>query len=109
MTIAGALRAAANYVEGHAEITAWDLHRQPTEEQQAAKADKVRAVARDMHALADEAETRNVRYAEFEALRDRLYVLGFALTPKIVENVATAIRDAKGPVTAPAKGWLSRP
>ena len=109
MTIAEALRAAANHVEDHAEITAWDLHRQPTEEQQVVKAEKVRVVARAMHALADEAETRVVRYAEFETLKDRLYALGFALTPKLVENVATAFRDAKGPVTAPAKGWLSRP
>lgn len=106
--IATALRAVADDVEARATITTWDAHRQPTEEQQAAKADKLRAVARDMRALADDAETRSIHYAEFDALRGRLYVLGFALTPELVENVAIAIRDAKGPVIAPAKGWLSR-
>ena len=106
--IATALRALADDVEARATITTWDAHRQPTEEQQAAKADKVRAVARDMRALADQAETRSFRYSEFDALKDRLYVLGFALTPDLADKVATAIRDAKGPVTAPARGWLSR-
>jgi hypothetical protein len=91
-----------------ATITTFDAHRQPTEEQRAAKVDKVRAVARDMRTLADDAEMRSIQYAEFDALRGRLYVLGFALTPELVDKVATAIRDAKGPVIAPAKGWLSR-
>ena len=106
--IATALRAVADDVEARTTITTWDAHRQPTEEQRAAKVDKVRVVARDMRTLADDAEIRSIRYAEFDALRGRLYVLGFALTPELVDKVATAIRDAKGPVTAPAKGWLSR-
>ncbi len=106
--IATALRAVADDVEARATITTWDAHRQPTEEQKAAKADKVRAVARDVRTLADQAEMRSVRYADFDTLRSRLYALGFALTPELVDKVAVAIRDAKGPVIAPAKGWLSR-
>ncbi len=103
--IAAALRAVADDVEARAANTTWDAHRQPTEEQ---KADKVRAVARDLRALADDAEIWSIRYEEFDALRGRLYVFGFALIPEIVGKVATAIRDAKGPVIAPAKGWLRR-
>ena len=106
--IATALRAVADDAEARATIPTWDAHRHPTEEQKAAKADKVRAVARDMRALADDAATRSVRYEEFDALRGRLYVLGFALTTELVDKVATSIRDAKGPMIAPAKGWLSR-
>ena len=102
------LRAVADDVEARATITTWDAHRQPTEEQQVAKTDKIRAVAREMRALADQAATRSVRYEEFDALRGRLYVLGVDLTPNLVEKVAIAIRDAKGPMIAPAKGWLSR-
>ena len=107
--IATALRAVADDVEARATIATWDAHRQPTEEQKVVKADKVRAVARDLRALADDAEIRTVRYEEFDVLRSRLYALGYDLTPKLVENVAIAIRDAKGPVIAPAKGWLNRP
>ncbi len=104
-----ALRAVADDVEARATITTWDAHRQPTEEQKAAKADKVRAVAQDLRALADDAETRPVRYEEFDVIRGRLYALGYDLTPKLVENVAIAIRDAKGPMTVLKRGWLSRP
>ena len=106
--IATALRAVADDVEARAAITTWDAHRQPTEEQKTAKADKLRAVARDMRALADDAETRSVRYADFDVLRGRLYVLGLELAPKLVENVAIAIRDAKGPLAARERGWMNR-
>ncbi len=106
--IVTALRTMAEDVEARATVTTWDAHRQPTEEQQAAKAGKVRAVARELRVLADDAETRSVLYAEFDAIKDRLYVVGFALTPKLVENVATAFRDAKGPVTARDRGWLKQ-
>ncbi|MGI3901556.1 MAG: hypothetical protein ACRYGP_05565 [Janthinobacterium lividum] len=107
--IATALRAVAEDIEARATITTWDAHRQPTEEQKTVKADKIWAVAREVRALADDAERRSVRYAEFDALRGRLYVLGYELTPKLVENVAIAIRDAKGPVSALKRGWLNRP
>ncbi|MGI3902269.1 MAG: hypothetical protein ACRYGP_29990 [Janthinobacterium lividum] len=106
--IGTALRAVAIDVEARATITTWDAHRQPTEEQKTARADKVRAVVRDLRALADDAEKRSVRYAEFDTLRGRLYALGLDLTPKLVENVAVAIRDVKGPMTALKRGWLNR-
>ena len=107
--IATALRAVADDVEARASNTTWDAHRQPTEEQKTAKAGKVRAVAQDLRALADDAERHSIRYAEFDVLRGRLYALGYDLTPKLVENVAIAIRDAKGPLAARERGWLNRP
>ena len=107
--IATALRAVADDVEARASNTTWDAHRQPTEEQKAAKADKIRAVARDLRALADDAERRAVRYEEFDALRARLYVGGLDLAPELVTKVAIAIRDAKGPVSARERGWMNRP
>ncbi len=105
--IATALQAVADDIEARATITNWDAHRQPTEEQKAAKADKVRAVARDLRALANDAERRSVSYAEFDALRARLYILGYELTPTLVENVAIAIRDVKGPAKPLKQGWLN--
>ncbi len=107
--IAAALRAVADDVEARATSAMWDVHHQPTEEQKVAKANKVRAVARDFRSLADVAERRSVRYAEFDELKDRLYVLGFALNPKLVDKVAIAIRDADGPMTALKRGWLKQP
>ncbi|MGI3903057.1 MAG: hypothetical protein ACRYGP_30590 [Janthinobacterium lividum] len=107
--IATALRAVADDVEARATITPWDAHRQPTEEQKVAKADKVRAVVRDLRVLADDAGRRSVHYAEFDALRVRLYVLGLDLAPELVTKVAIAIRDAKGPVSARERGWMNRP
>lgn len=104
--ISGVLRAMADDVETRSTTTS-DGHRQPTEEQQTAKAAKIRAVAQEFRALADDAETRNVRYEEFDALKGRLYAFGFDLDPKLVENVAAAFRDARGPTKALEKGWLS--
>ena len=106
--IATALKAMADDVEARAASTTSDAHRQPTAEQQAAKADKVRAVAKDLRALAEDAESRSVRFAEFDALRDRLYVLGFALSRKLAEDVATSFRDAEGPAKPRSRGWLKQ-
>ncbi len=107
--ISGVLRAMADDVETRSTTTTLDAHRQPTEEQQTAKAAKIKAVAQEFRALADDAETRNVRYAEFDALKGRLYAFGLDLDPKLVENVAAAFRDAKGPTKPLEKGWLKHP
>ena len=87
----------------------WDTHLRPTAEQQAARADRVRAVAHDIRALADAAETRSIAYSEFGALKDRLYAFGFPLTPRLEQDVAAAFRDAVGPVKIRKKGWMKQP
>ena len=107
--VSAVLRAMADHVEARSTIMTVNVHRQPTGEQQTAKAEKIKVVARGLRALADDALTRNVRYAEFNVLKGRLYAFGFDLTPKLVENVATAFRDAKGPATPLERGWLKRP
>ena len=106
--IAATLRAMADDVEARATITTWDVHRQPTEEQQATKADKVRSVARAFRVLAEDAETRSVRYAEFETLKDRLYAFGFAIDPRLMKEVASAFHDAEGPAKPRSPGWLKQ-
>ena len=104
--IAIALRAMANDVEKRATEMTWDTHLQPTEAQQAAKADRVRAVAGDVRSLADAAETRSIAYSEFGALKDRLYAFGFPLTSKLEQDIAAAFQSAKGPAKPREKGWL---
>ena len=61
-------------------------------------------MARELRALADDAETRSVHYAEFDASRARLYVLGLDLAPELVTKVAIAIRNAKGPAKPLKRG-----
>ena len=109
LLIPNVLRAMAENVEERAAATTCDTHFQPTAAQQAARADRVRTVARDIRSLADAAETRSVNYAEFSVLKDRLYAFGFPLTPKLEQDIAAAFHDARGPVKAREKGWLNRP
>ncbi len=104
--IGTALRAAAAFVDDTATSTAWDPHQRLTGEQRFAKGEKIKAVAEELRTLADASETRKVRYGEYEAFKDRLYVFGFPLTPTLDQNVATAFREAEGPVQPREKGWL---
>ena len=104
--IAAALHALADYIEDHAFSTTWDAHHNPSDEQRAVKADKVKVVARELRALAEAAGTRQVRYGEYGALRDRLYAFGFPLTSKLAQDVVTALREAEGPEKPRERGWL---
>lgn len=103
--IVTALRAVADDVDARVSVTTLDAHRWPTEEQRAAKVAKIKAVAQDIRALANDAERRTVRYAEFNTLKDRLYAFGLGLTPRLIEKVATAFRDVEGPVKPREKRW----
>lgn len=104
-----ALRAMADFVDTHATVTAWDLHYRPTPEQEAVKAEKIRTVARELRALADAAETRKLRFGEYQALKDRLYAFGLALTPRLEQDVAAAFYDAEGPAKPRDRGWFRQP
>ncbi len=79
--IGATLRAAAAFVDDNASGAAWDPHQRLSDEQRFAKGEKIKGVASDLRALADASETRKLRYGEFEALKDRLYGFGFALSP----------------------------
>ncbi len=107
--IDSALKTMADYIEDHATVTAWDVHRHPTPEQEAIKAEKIRAVARELRALAEAVGTRKVRYGEYQALKDRLYAFGFPLTPGLEQDIAAAFHDAEGPDKPRARGWLKQP
>ena len=104
--IGTALRAAAAFVDDTATSTAWDQHQHLTDGQRSARIEKIRAVAHDLRLLADAAETRKVRYSEFEVLKDRLYAFGLSLLPKLALDVATAFHDAEGPAQPREKGWM---
>ena len=106
--IAAALRAMADDVEGRAATTTWDMHLRPTPEQEAVKAEKIRTVACELRELAHAAETRKVRFSEYQTLKDRLYAFGFPLTSKLEQDVAAAFRNAVGPVKAREKGWMKQ-
>ncbi len=105
--IDAALRTAAAFVDDNASTTAWDVHLRLSDEQRFAKAQKIKAVASELRALADASETREVRYAEYGALENRLYAFGFSMSPKLRQDVAAAIHRARGPVQPRGGGWLA--
>lgn len=107
--IGATLRAAAAFVDDNASGAAWDPHQRLSDEQRFAKGEKIKGVASDLRALADVSETRKLRYGEFEALKDRLYGFGFALSPELARDVATAFHDAEGPTQPRERGWLRQP
>ncbi len=104
--IGTALRAAAAFVDDTATSTAWDQHQHLTDGQRSARIEKIRAVAHDLRLLADAAETRKVRYSEFEVLKDRLYAFGVPLPLNLSQDMAAAFHDADGPAKPREKGWL---
>ena len=104
--IDAALRAVAAYVDDNASSTAWDPHHHLSDEQRFAKGEKIITVAAELRALADASETRKVRYAEYEALRDRLHAFGLLLTPKVDQGVSTSLREAQRPAQPRQKRWL---
>ncbi len=83
---------------------AWDPHHRLSDGQRLAKGQKVRTVAAELRELADASETRMVRYAEYAALKDRLYAFGLSLTPTLDQGVATAIHRRPGAGTAQGQG-----
>ena len=91
MTVAEALSAAAKHVEAFAEITGRDFGERATAEQEAAKAEAVYAVGREIAALAQRASNQTITFAEFESIRVRLTDLGFALKPHHSLDVALAV------------------
>lgn len=104
--IHAALRAAAAFVDESASSVAWDPHHRLSDGQRRAKGEKVRTVAAELRELADASETRMIRYAEYAALKDRLYAFGLSLTPMLDQGVAMAIHGAQGPTRPRDKGWL---
>ena len=100
------LRAAAAYVDENAITTEGDPHQRLTDEQRSVKRLKIKAVAQHLRELADASEARKVRYTEYGALKEQLYAFGVSLTPKLDQNVATAFREAEGPVKVRERGWL---
>lgn len=104
--IHAALRAAAAFVDESVSSVAWDPHHRLSDGQRLAKGQKVRTVAAELRELADASETRMIRYVEYAALKDRLYVFGLSLTPTLDQGVATAIYRAQGPARPREKGWL---
>ncbi len=104
--IHAALRAVAAFVDERASDVAWDSHHRPSDGQRHAKGQKVRTIAAELRELADTSETRMVRYAEYAALKDRLYAFGLSLTPSLDQGVATAIHGAQGPARPRDRGWL---
>ncbi len=91
MTVEGALKAAAQHVDTFAEITVQDIGQRLTAEQEAAKAEVVRALGREIEALAQRAVSQTIAFAEFENLRVRLMDLGLVLGPHHALDVAAAI------------------
>ncbi len=106
--IGTALRAAAAYVDENAITTEADPHHRLSDEQRSTKGLKIRAIARDLRELAEASEARRVRYTEYGALKEKLYAFGVPLAPKLDQNVATAFREAEGPVKPQKKGWLKQ-
>ena len=104
-----ALKAVADHIEDHATVTAWDVHRRLTPEQEAAKAEKIRAVAGELRSLAEAAGTRKILYGEYQVLKDRLYAFEVPLPPRLEQDIAAAFHAAKGPDRPRDKGWLKRP
>ncbi len=104
--IDAALRAVAAYVDDNASSTAWDPHHHLSDEQRFAKGEKIKTVAAELRALAGASETRKVRYAEYEALRDRLYAFGLPLAPEVDQGTVASLREAQGPAQLRQKGWL---
>ena len=92
MTVAEALSAAARHVGAFAEITARDLGEQDT-----ARAEAVRAIGRELAALAQRAGGQTIDFAEFEDIRARLTDLGFALKPHHALDVASAVVGQRAP------------
>ena len=93
LTVVDALKAAAQHVDMFAENTARDIDRQLTAEQEAAKAETVRTLGRELGALAQRAGHQTIAFAEFESLRVQLMDHGLILGPHHALDVAAAIMD----------------
>lgn len=94
MTVVGALKAAAQHVDMFAETTARDFGQELTAEQEVARAQTVRSLARDLNALAQRAGHQTIAFSEFENIRVRLMDQGLVLGPHHALDVAAAIMNS---------------
>ncbi len=95
-SVESAIKALAEYVVQFADVTAWDVaDHWPSQQEQAERRGRIKAVSADMVVLADVSRARPVRYSEFLELLGKLHALGSFPTNDQVMAVADAFHRAE--------------
>jgi hypothetical protein len=89
-----AIMAVAQHVREHAHTTAWDIDHLPSVHEIEARASAIKAVCDEMDSLVERVVSEDVRFHDFEQLRQKLSKLGAYPLLADLSNVAQAFASA---------------